>query len=143
GVLLRDGRSPEQQRRQPDDRLRPEEIHRWKSAGALVADESRSGVLSARGPASRMSEPQELRVAVVDDEAPARDELCFLLQQMSGIEIVAQAGNGVEALRVIEEYQPDLVMLDVQMPGLTGFEVARRVVEAGLETQVVFVTAFD
>jgi two-component system LytT family response regulator/two-component system response regulator LytT len=90
-----------------------------------------------------MTDTQDLRVAVVDDEAPARDELCFLLQQMSGIEIVAQAGNGVEALRVIEEYQPDLVMLDVQMPGLTGFEVARRVVEAGLETQVVFVTAFD
>ena len=51
---------------------------------------------------------------------------CFLLEQLGGIEIVAQAGNGVEALRVIEEYQPDLVMLDVQMPGLTGFEVARR-----------------
>jgi two-component system LytT family response regulator/two-component system response regulator LytT len=49
----------------------------------------------------------------------------------------------VEALRVIEEYQPDLVMLDVQMPGLTGFEVARRVVQAGIESQLVFVTAFD
>jgi two-component system LytT family response regulator/two-component system response regulator LytT len=49
----------------------------------------------------------------------------------------------VEALRVIEEYQPDLVMLDVQMPGLTGFEVARRVFEAGLDSQLVFVTAYD
>jgi len=90
-----------------------------------------------------MTDALDLRVAVVDDEAPARDELCFLLQQLSGIEIVGQAGNGVEALRVIEEYQPDLVMLDVQMPGLTGFEVARRVLQAGLDTQVVFVTAFD
>jgi two-component system response regulator LytT len=84
-----------------------------------------------------------LRAIVVDDEQLARDELCFLLQQIGGVEIVAQAGNGVEALRVIEEYQPDLVMLDVQMPGLSGFEVARRVVEAGLESHVVFVTAFD
>jgi two-component system LytT family response regulator/two-component system response regulator LytT len=84
-----------------------------------------------------------LRTIVVDDEQLARDELCFLLQQIGGIEVVAQAGNGVEALRVIEEFQPDLVMLDVQMPGITGFEVARRVMEAGLESHVVFVTAFD
>ncbi len=89
------------------------------------------------------AETEELRTVVVDDEQLARDELCFLLQQLGGIEIIAQAGNGVEALRVIEEYQPDLVMLDVQMPGLTGFEVARRVVQAGLDSHVVFVTAFD
>ncbi len=86
---------------------------------------------------------EDLRAIVVDDEQLARQELCFLLQQLGGIDVVAQAGNGVDALTVIEEYQPDLVMLDVQMPGLTGFEVARRVVEAGLESQLVFVTAFD
>jgi two-component system LytT family response regulator/two-component system response regulator LytT len=86
---------------------------------------------------------EDLRVVVVDDEQLARDELCFLLRQVGGLEIIGQAGNGVDALRVIEEYQPDLVMLDVQMPGLTGFEVARRVVQAGLESQLVFVTAFD
>jgi two-component system, LytTR family, response regulator LytT len=86
---------------------------------------------------------EDLRVVVVDDEQLARDELCFLLRQVGGLEIIGQAGNGVEALRVIEECQPDLVMLDVQMPGLTGFEVARRVLQAGLESQVVFVTAFD
>ena len=64
-------------------------------------------------------------------------------EQLGGIEVIGQAGNGIEALRVIEEHQPDLVMLDVQMPGLTGFEVARRLLEAGVESQVVFVTAFD
>ena len=84
-----------------------------------------------------------MKAIVVDDEQLARDELQFLLEQLDGIDVVAQAGNGVEALRVIEEYQPDLVMLDVQMPGLTGFEVARRVVQAGLESQLVFVTAYD
>ncbi len=88
-------------------------------------------------------DPEPLRTIVVDDEQLAREELCFLLQQIGGIDVVAQAGNGVEALRVIEEFQPDLVMLDVQMPGITGFEVARRVMEAGLESHVVFVTAFD
>jgi two-component system LytT family response regulator/two-component system response regulator LytT len=89
------------------------------------------------------NEVEALRTVVVDDEQLARDELCFLLQQVGGIELVAQAGNGVEALRVIEEFQPDLVMLDVQMPGITGFEVARRVLQAGLDSHVVFVTAFD
>jgi two-component system, LytTR family, response regulator LytT len=89
------------------------------------------------------SDLELLRTIVVDDEQLAREELCFLLQQIGGIDVVAQAGNGVEALRVIEELQPDLVMLDVQMPGITGFEVARRVMEAGLESHVVFVTAFD
>ena len=90
-----------------------------------------------------MASADTLRTVVVDDEQLAREELCFLLQQVGGIDVIGQAGNGVEALRVIEEQQPDLVMLDVQMPGITGFEVARRVVQAGLESQLVFVTAFD
>jgi two-component system, LytTR family, response regulator len=94
-------------------------------------------------PTSSTEQPEKsLRAIVVDDEQLARAELCFLLEQL-GIEVLAQAGNGIEALRVIEDCQPDLVMLDVQMPGLTGFEVARRVMQAGFDTQVVFVTAFD
>jgi two-component system, LytTR family, response regulator len=84
-----------------------------------------------------------LRTVVVDDEQLAREELCFLLGQVGGIDVVAQAGNGLEALRVIEEHTPDLVMLDVQMPGLTGFEVARRLLDTGIESQLVFVTAYD
>ncbi len=84
-----------------------------------------------------------LRTVVVDDEQLAREELCFQLQQLESIEVIAQAENGIEALRVIEEHRPDLVMLDVQMPGITGFEVARRVIDAGVESQLVFVTAYD
>jgi two-component system LytT family response regulator/two-component system response regulator LytT len=84
-----------------------------------------------------------IRAVVVDDEQLAREELCFLLGQIEGIDVVAQAGNGVEALNVIEEQTPDVVMLDVQMPGLTGFEVARRLLQSGIESQLVFVTAFD
>src|SRR5688500_7520710 len=84
-----------------------------------------------------------LRTIVVDDEQLAREELCFLLGQLEDIEVVGQAANGIEALRAIEETSPDLVMLDVQMPGLTGFEVARRLVRAGVETQFIFVTAYD
>jgi two-component system LytT family response regulator/two-component system response regulator LytT len=84
-----------------------------------------------------------LRAIVVDDEQLAREELIFLLGQLGGVEVVAQAGNGLEALRVIEEHTPDLVMLDVQMPGFTGFEVARRLLDSGIESQLVFVTAYD
>jgi two-component system, LytTR family, response regulator LytT len=84
-----------------------------------------------------------LRTVVVDDEQPARDELCFLLGRIEGVEIVGQAANGVEALRVIGDYAPDVVMLDVQMPGLTGFEVARRLLHTRVESHLVFVTAFD
>jgi two-component system response regulator LytT len=84
-----------------------------------------------------------LRMVVVDDEQLAREELCFLVGSMGGVEIVGQAGNGIEALRVIEEHAPDVVMLDVQMPGLTGFEVARRLLQAGYDSHVVFVTAYD
>ena len=84
-----------------------------------------------------------LRTVVVDDEQLAREELCFLLGQVEGVEVVGQAGDGPEALKVIDEHAPDLVMLDVQMPGLTGFEVARRLVRSGTGLHVVFVTAYD
>ena len=90
-----------------------------------------------------MNAIETLRTIVVDDEQLAREELCYLLGCIDGVEVVAQAGNGIEAIRVIEELDPDIVMLDVQMPGLTGFEVARRLLRSGLESQLVFVTAYD
>ena len=85
----------------------------------------------------------ELRAVLVDDEQLARDELGYLLGQVGGVEVIGQAGNGLEALTTIERLQPDLVFLDVQMPGLTGFEVARRLVDGGAEVHVIFVTAYD
>jgi two-component system, LytTR family, response regulator LytT len=84
-----------------------------------------------------------LRVIVVDDEQLAREELCYQLEQAGDVEIVAQAGNGVEALAAVERIDPDLVFLDVQMPGLTGFEVARRLLDRDDSPALVFVTAFD
>ena len=86
---------------------------------------------------------EKLRTVVVDDEQLAREELCFLLGQIPGIDVVAQAGDGPAALQVIAEHEPDLVMLDVQMPGLTGFEVARRLLRGGTDAHLVFVTAYD
>jgi two-component system response regulator LytT len=97
----------------------------------------------------------DIKALVVDDEQLARDELCYLLEQAGGVTVVAQAANGVDALALITEHAPDLVFLDVQMPGLNGFEVARQVLErqegggdeaepdAGAGAEIVFVTAFD
>jgi two-component system, LytTR family, response regulator LytT len=86
---------------------------------------------------------REMRAVLVDDEQLARDEMVYLLGQVGGVELIGQAGNGVEALDTIRRLQPELVFLDVQMPGLTGFEVARRLLDEGPGAQIVFVTAFD
>ena len=84
-----------------------------------------------------------LRAVVVDDEQLARDELCYLLDEVGGVDVVGQAGNGLEALDAVGRHSPDVVFLDVQMPGLTGFEVARRLTDHQPPITVVFVTAFD
>jgi two-component system response regulator LytT len=85
----------------------------------------------------------DLRAVLVDDEELARDELAFLLGQVGGVAVIGEAGNGVEALTTIDRLQPDLVFLDIQMPGLTGFEVARRLLEAHAPSHIIFVTAYD
>lgn len=90
-----------------------------------------------------MPDDRSLRAVVADDEQLARDELCYLLDEVGGVEVVAQAGDGLEALDAINRAGPDLVFLDVQMPGLTGFEVARRLADRVPPVTVVFVTAFD
>ena len=85
----------------------------------------------------------DLRAVLVDDEQLARDELGYLLGQLGGIEVIGQAGNGVEALSTIDRLHPDVVFLDVQMPGLTGFEVARRMLDTQNGSHIIFVTAYD
>jgi two-component system, LytTR family, response regulator LytT len=85
----------------------------------------------------------DLRVVLVDDEQLARDELGFLLGQVGGIEVIGQAGNGLEAVATIDRLRPDVVFLDVQMPGLSGFEVARRMLDERLPAHIIFVTAYD
>jgi two-component system response regulator LytT len=85
----------------------------------------------------------DLKAVLVDDEQLARDELGFLLGQVGGVSVIGQAGDGVEALTTIGRLQPDVVFLDVQMPGLTGFEVARRMIDAHAASHIIFVTAYD
>jgi two-component system, LytTR family, response regulator len=83
-----------------------------------------------------------LRVLVVDDEPAARRGIKLLLESASAVTLVGEAGDGPEAVRQIEVLEPDIVFLDVQMPGYDGFEVIKRVASAQLPA-VVFVTAYD
>ncbi|HEV2206253.1 MAG TPA: LytTR family DNA-binding domain-containing protein [Candidatus Acidoferrales bacterium] len=81
---------------------------------------------------------------IVDDERPARDELAFVLKSFPEINLVAQGKNGLEAVTLIKEHNPDLVFLDVQMPGLDGFGVIKKLAERKLRVpQIVFATAYD
>ncbi len=84
-----------------------------------------------------------MRALVADDEQLARDELCFLLASIPEIEIVGQAANGVRAVELAREMSPDLLFLDIQMPGLDGFQVVRELMEDDELPQIVFVTAYD
>ena len=85
-----------------------------------------------------------INTLIVDDEKPARDELAFLLKGFPDVHLVGQGKNGVEALALIKEHSPDLVFLDVQMPGLNGFGVIKKLVDRkGKLPQIVFATAFD
>ena len=89
---------------------------------------------------------------IIDDEQLARDELAYLLQAAPDVDVVAQGANGIEAVELIEEHHPDLVFLDVQMPGLDGFAVIQKVMERHRKQkenhswslpQFVFATAYD
>jgi len=85
-----------------------------------------------------------LSAVIVDDEQLARDELSYLLKSVDDIDIVAQGSNGLEAVNLIKEHSPDLVFLDVQMPGLDGFGVIKKLLDKKISVpQIVFATAFD
>lgn len=85
-----------------------------------------------------------LSAVIVDDEQLARDELAFLLKGVGDVNVVAQGKNGVEAVNLIREHNPDLVFLDVQMPGLDGFGVIKKLLDKKVPLpKIVFATAFD
>src|ERR1035441_7891484 len=85
-----------------------------------------------------------LTTIVVDDEALARDELVYLLKDFPEVEVIATASNGIEAVDSIRKLEPEVVFLDVHMPGLDGMGVVRRLREMGLDSpRFIFVTAYD
>jgi two-component system, LytTR family, response regulator LytT len=85
-----------------------------------------------------------LRTLIVDDEPLAREELKYLLSAEPEVEVCGESSNGIEAVQLIRETAPDLVFLDVQMPGLDGFAVIKRLLDKKARMpQIVFATAFD
>ena len=85
-----------------------------------------------------------LTALIVDDEPLARDELSYLLKSIPGVEVAGQGKNGLEAVSLIKELEPDLVFLDVQMPGLDGLGVIRRLIEKKIALpHIIFATAYD
>jgi CheY-like chemotaxis protein len=81
-----------------------------------------------------------VRVLLVDDFEPCRDLVSLILKQQAGYEIIAEVGNGLEAVQKAEELKPDLVVLDVGLPELNGIEVARRIVRCSPGTTILFLT---
>jgi len=91
-----------------------------------------------------MTLPPPLRVLVVDDEAPSRRKILRLLRQEQGVQIVAEADSGEAAISAIEKFHPDLVFLDVQMPGMDGFGVIKSLsVNKFPVPRIIFATAHD
>ena len=87
-----------------------------------------------------MNEAEPLRVVIVDDEPLARAVVHEYLARQPGVEILAECGNGFDAVKAVAELSPDVLFLDVQMPKLNGFEVLELL---GRDVAVVFITAYD
>jgi len=84
-----------------------------------------------------------MKVLIVDDEQPARDRLRQILADEDGYDVVGEAGNGIEALDVAGRVSPDIVLLDIRMPGMDGIETAHHLNSMDTPPAVVFTTAYD
>lgn len=84
-----------------------------------------------------------LNVIIADDEAPARNRLRELLAECPGIQVVGEAKNGMEALELTQQHQPQLLLLDIRMPGMDGIEAASHALKLPQPPAIIFTTAFD
>lgn len=81
-------------------------------------------------------------VVVVDDQRLVRDGLRLILE-LAGIDVVAEAVDGLDAVRVVADTRPDVALMDLRMPRMDGIEATRRIVEAGIPTRILVLTTFD
>jgi DNA-binding LytR/AlgR family response regulator len=84
-----------------------------------------------------------IRTVIIDDEPLAREELCFLLKEVDDVTIVGQAENGHAALEIIHRLTPDLILLDIQMPGMDGFQLIEEMIFLEHLPAIIFTTAYD
>jgi two-component system response regulator AlgR len=84
-----------------------------------------------------------MKILIVDDEQPARMRLRGMVQQLNGYEVVAEAGNGKQALEVSQTHQPDVVLLDIRMPGMDGLEAAEHLSKLDTPPAIIFTTAYN
>ncbi len=83
------------------------------------------------------------RVVLADDHSIVRASIRRLLEKANDIEVVGEASDGMETIRLVEELAPDVLLLDVEMPGMKGFEVARRLQAAGASVRILALSAYD
>jgi DNA-binding NarL/FixJ family response regulator len=86
---------------------------------------------------------EEIRVVLADDHALVREGVCRFLEEASDISVVGEAGDGREALRLVEQLRPDIAILDIQMPGMTGIEATREIKAQFPGVRVLVLTAYD
>jgi two-component system response regulator AlgR len=84
-----------------------------------------------------------VKVLIVDDEKLARERLARLVSELDGYEVAGEAENGIEALKAVQKKQPDIVLMDIRMPGMDGLEAARHLAEFKGSPAVIFCTAYS
>jgi DNA-binding NarL/FixJ family response regulator len=86
---------------------------------------------------------QPIRVVIADDQQLVRTGFRLILDAEDDLDVVAEAGDGLEAVKVVRRERPDVVLMDIRMPELNGIEATRRIVDAGMRTRVLMLTTFD
>lgn len=86
---------------------------------------------------------QSLSILIADDEAPARNRLRDLIEDIDGVSVIAEAKNGKEAIDLAAKHQPDLMLLDIRMPTMDGLEAAEHALKLAHQPNIIFTTAYD
>ncbi|MBS3787415.1 response regulator transcription factor [Candidatus Bipolaricaulota bacterium] len=102
-----------------------------------------SGNSEPREDSGKSRYKDKLKIVLADDHTLVRQGIETLLSGNDTFEIVGQAGDGYEALELIEEHEPDIAIIDISMPRLNGLEAARKIEEKGLDTEVIFLSMYD
>lgn len=90
-----------------------------------------------------MPEPSDITVLVVDDQALAREGNALVLDSAPGIRVVGEAADGHEAIQRAAQLEPDIILMDVRMPGMDGIQATRGIIDRGLRSRVIVLTTFD